>query len=140
VGGVVDSHVAGAALGLDRFHLRELCGGVFVRDGESAITARGKRVTRDRIEPVCVHTPTDRNGAEDFPEIAVHESHEFVVAAHNENFVGGVYRAARGRFAGRQRRGLFDFAIAPTSQPQTSAVSIIWSENEDPLLVLLFRF
>ncbi len=109
VGGVVEGHSTRAALGLKRFQQRKFCGGVFVGDSNGAVAAGGERISRDGIEAIRVYTLPDGNGAKHFSRVAVDESHELVVTADDEYFVGGVDGEAGRRFAGGERPGVFDF-------------------------------
>src|SRR6516225_7977255 len=77
-------------------------------DSEATITTRGEGISGDRIESVCVDALAYRNSAQNFAGIPVHEGHEFVVAAHHEDFVNSVNGQAGGRFARREGPGVFD--------------------------------
>lgn len=109
VGCGIDFHSARATLRSDRVYERELGGRILVCDRDRAVAARSKRVASPGIEAICVDALPDRNRAEDFAGVAVDERHQFVVATNDKALVGSVNGEAGGRFAGRERPGLFHF-------------------------------
>src|SRR5581483_5479020 len=98
----IESHSAGARLGLYVFRHAEFIGSILVDGGENAFTARGESKIGSGIEGGGIHAFADGQRGNQLAAVGIDDGHHFIVTAGEKAAAGAIQGEARRRFAGSE--------------------------------------